>query len=316
MHVEALANGRRQVRVELTNPDLFSPMTSCETSYPTELISTILRFKGPSYLCDEIMREESPAYVQKSLKYDLLGYVKEEGFENARVLDFGCGSGASTMVLARMFPRSEIVGVELEECLLSIAQCRASYYGYKNVRLLLSPNACSLPAAIGDFDFVVLSAVYEHLLPNERNTVLSQIWSILKPHGILFLNQTPHRFFPVEAHTTGLPLINYLPDKAAHLYACHFSRRKLRNLSWNALLRAGIRGGSVHEILGILTDRAEIKEPSNFGMKDRVDLYRFESSRTQLRAPKKMYLCLAKLVRKATGIAVLPYLSLAIGKRG
>ena len=96
--------------------------------------------KGPAYLCDEILRDESPDYVQKSLKYDLLSYFDEEGFKNKRLLDFGCGSGASTMILARMFPNTEIVGIELEETLLSIAKMRANHYGYKNIELIISPN--------------------------------------------------------------------------------------------------------------------------------------------------------------------------------
>jgi hypothetical protein len=81
------------------------------------------------------------------------------------------------------------------------------------VRFLVSPDANSLPPEIGTFDFVMLSAVYEHLLPEERRRVMPWIWSKLKPGGTLFINQTPYRYFPYEHHTTGLWFINYLPDK-------------------------------------------------------------------------------------------------------
>jgi 2-polyprenyl-3-methyl-5-hydroxy-6-metoxy-1,4-benzoquinol methylase len=320
VHVEGLPTGKNRICVELTNDDLFSPTQRCETSYPIDLIDTILHLKGPAYLCDELLRDESPDYVQKSLKYDLLSYLDIEELENKRLLDFGCGSGASTIVLARMFPHTEIVGIELEEQLLSIAKLRATYYGYKNIELMISPNPCSLPSSIGCFDFVVLSAVYEHLLPNEREVVLLQIWSILKPNGILFLNQTPYRSFPVESHTTsGLPFINYLPDKLALLYAQHFSNRKLKDKSWKELLRAGIRGGSVKEILSILSNCPQgpvLLNPRKWEIKDRIDLWyvHAQSGVVRLGLAKRVFRVLAKLLQWLTGVTIVPGLSLAIRK--
>ena len=231
------ALGKNTIDVESKNKDLFLPIKTCETSYPIDLIDKILDVIGPGYLCDEILRDESPDYVQRSLKYDILSYIKEDEFKNKRLLDFGCGSGASTMILSRMFPHTEIVGIELEDRLLSIAKLRAKYYGYKNIILKNSPNSNNLPSNIGNFDYVVLSAVYEHLLQSERALLLSQIWNILKPGGILFINQTPNKYFLFETHTTsGLPFINYLPDRLALFYAQHFSKRKLKNFSWGELL--------------------------------------------------------------------------------
>jgi 2-polyprenyl-3-methyl-5-hydroxy-6-metoxy-1,4-benzoquinol methylase len=318
VYVEELPTGKNKIHVELINDDLFMPIKACETSYPIGLIDKILELKGPNYLCDEILRDESPNYVQKALKYDLLGYRDEEEFKNKRLLDFGCGSGSSTMILARMFPHTEIVGIELEEKLLSIAQLRTTHYGYKNIELMISPNPYSLPPNIGYFDYVVLSAVYEHLLPNERETVLLQIWSTLKPGGIFFLNQTPYRYFPVEAHTTsGLPFINYLPDKLALFYAQHFSKRKLKNNSWKELLRKGIRGGSVKEILSILThcpQKPILLSPSRFGMKDKIDLWYIQSDKVRFVVIKRLFLLSVKLLKWLTGVTIVPSLSLAIKK--
>jgi SAM-dependent methyltransferase len=224
------------------------------------------------------------------------------------------------MVLARMFPSTEIVGIELEGKLLSIAQLRAAHYGFTNIQLMISPNPETLPQNIGDFDYIVLNAVYEHLLPNERETVLPQLWSILKPGGILFFNQTPYRYFPVEMHTTsGLPFINYLPDKLALYYAQHFSKRKLKNSSWKELLREGIRGGSVKEILAILTCCPVIPillNPSRFGMKDRIDLWHIQCGKVRFIAIKRLLLLSFKLMKRLTGVTMVPSLSLAIKKAG
>jgi hypothetical protein len=43
---------------------------------------------------------------------------------------------------------------------------------------------------------------------------MAELWRQLRLGGILFLNQTPHRYYPLEHHTTGLPLLNYLPERA------------------------------------------------------------------------------------------------------
>lgn len=318
VHIEELSTIKNKIYVKLINDDLFMPTKTCVTSYPIGLIKKILDIKGPAYLCDEILRDESPDYVQKSLKYELLGYIDKKEFRNKKLLDFGCGSGASTMILARMFPHTEMVGVEIEEKLLSIAQLRATYYGYNNIQLMMSPNPETLPPRIGFFDYVVLSAVYEHLLPNEREILLSQIWSILKPGGILFLNQTPYRYFPIEMHTTnGLPFINYLPDKVALYYAQHFSKRLLENQSWSELLKKGIRGGSVEEIMSILSRSPEtpiLLNPSRFGINDRIGLWYIQSGKVRFVAIKRLFLLSAKLLKRLTGIIIVPSLSLAIKK--
>src|SRR5206468_13019923 len=108
---------------------LFVSIRAWETAYPLDLIEHVLQIKGPAYLCDEFMRDEGPLYVQHHLRWDILSYIEENTFAGRRVFDFGCGSGASSMVLARMLPTGEIVGVELKPELVQLARHRARFYG-------------------------------------------------------------------------------------------------------------------------------------------------------------------------------------------
>lgn len=318
--IESRTSGdRKKVIVKLLDKTLFMPTGNCETSYPVELIEKILELKGPISLCDEILRDESPDYVQRILHYDLLSYMAPEDFKGKRILDFGCGSGASTVVLGRMFPESEIVGVELRENFLSIAKLKAGHYNIADkVHFHLSPNAERLPKKLGKFDFVILSAVYEHLLPKERATVLPLIWDHLKSDGILFVNQTPYRWFPIEIHTTkGLPLINYLPDKGAHYYACHFSKRIPQDRTWEILLRRGIRGASIGEIIGTLKKcgaRPVLLEPQRMEIKDRIDLWYAKTKKSRYPVFRKAFYYLLKFYNYSVGPEILPELSLAIQK--
>ena len=294
-----------------------------ETAYPVELIEHILRAVGPAWLLDEIMRDENPSASQSFIRWNILTYSNQEDFTRCRLLDFGSGCGASTMVLARMFPQAEIVGVELVPRLLEVARKRAEFYGVTHrVKFVLSPSSDSLPASIsGDFDYIVLSGVFEHLLPEERQSVIPLLWSKLRQNGILFLFETPHRWFPIESHTTLLPFINYLPDGVAHWFARHLSSsyRVDPDITWKGLLRAGIRGGTVREIVSILSGSGvELLNPSHDGVAlDQIDLWykhtldRVNGRKSQTR---RLVMLILKGIKAVTGYALSPYLGVALKK--
>jgi 2-polyprenyl-3-methyl-5-hydroxy-6-metoxy-1,4-benzoquinol methylase len=294
-------------------PGLWIARTSWVTSYPLALIEEIYAAKG-LYVCDEIMREEDPRLVEHCVRCEVLSYVDASAFADKRVLDFGCGSGASTMVLAKLLPECEIVGIELEPKLLRVANLRAAHFGRTGVRFMLSPSGDSLPDDLGLFDFVIFSAVFEHLLPGERPLLLPKIWDHLKPGGILFLNQTPYRYSPVEMHTTRLPLINYLPDALALRAARRFSKRVKRDEAWETLLRRGIRGATVREVLGILETRGRpvLLEPARH-IGDHIDLWYWKLSR-RLRWFKRSIWASLKTIKALTGVELVPSLTLAILK--
>jgi len=310
-------NGKRAISVE-PRDGLFTPIKKWVTDYPLELIEHVLRVKGPAYLCDEIMRDEDPLYVQHTFRWDILSYAGKEDFAGRRVLDFGSGSGASSMVLARMFPEAKIVGVELVSEFVELAQHRAGFYGVEGrVSFQLSPDSNNLPPEIGDFDYIIFSAVYEHLLPSERQAILAPLWSHLKQGGVIFLDQTPYRWSPIEMHTTGLPLINYLPDRLTLYCSRRFSERVSPDASWPELLRKGIRGGTTREIMTILNRdgrKAELLNPSHLGVKDHIDLWYQLSSTRRKPLTRTIMMWGFRAFKAVTGVTMIPMLSLAIRK--
>lgn len=312
-------DGRRMIEILPSDPALFVAARSWRTSYPPALIEQILAVKGPGYLCDELRRDEDPDYVEADLRNGLLGYVAEGAFEAARLLDFGCGCGASTAILGRLFPNLETVGVELLPEQVEIARARLAHHGVANADVLASPDPSSLPPNLGTFDFVLLSAVWEHLLPAERDSLLPMLWAALKPGGILFVNQTPYRWSPWENHTTLLPGLNYLPAPLALRAAHRFSKRVEPGESWEDLLRRGIRGGSVREIAGVLRKAgaaADVLEPRRLGCRDRVDLWYQGSAAVRWPLLKRGLWAGLKGIRAVTGVAFLPILTVAVFKEG
>jgi SAM-dependent methyltransferase len=316
VRVEPLAGGRSRVIVD-PEPGTFVASRECETGYPQALIERILEVKGPAYLCDEILREEDPQYLALFLRYGLLGFLPAEEFAGARMLDFGSGSGASTVILSRMFPDAQIVGVELEPDFVDIARRRADHYGLRNFDFLQSPDPDHLPDGIGRFRYVNLGAVYEHLLPDERRKLMPQLWSVLEPGGVLFVNQLPYRFYPIDQHTTGLPLINYLPAGLARRYATSRSARVDPGASWEGLLRDGIRGGTEREVRRDLErggGSAESLRPSQLGLRSHADLWYAYSSGANPHPVKKAMRVAFRGIHAVTGTNFLPGLSLAFRK--
>ena len=181
------------------------------------------------------------------------------------------------------------------------------------MKFLESPIGTDVPDQLGTFDLIVLSAVYEHLLPNERKEILPKLWSMLNANGVLFLNQTPHRWFPLELHTTSLPLINYLPDDLTLKASRKFSPRVNEDDSWEFLLRAGIRGATVREIKNLLQG-AVVLQPTLTGLKDRVDLWFLTTNPDNLKLLKQSARLVLKSINAVTGIAIVPELTLAFRK--
>lgn len=316
LRVEELPNGRRRIEVVASDSDTFMLTDSLETSYPIELIELMLRVNGAAGVCHEIMRDEDPHCVERLLRNDLLAYFRTDEFAGKTILDFGCGAGASTLILARMFPQSKIVGVEMVGSLLEVAEKRKQFYGLANLEFVQSPSEDKLPGNVGTFDFVILSAVYEHLLAEERKKLMPQLWAAVSDGGYLFINQTPNILFPFELHTTMLPLINYMPDKIAFSFAHRFSRRVSPTDSWEYLLRQGIRGATEREIIANLSQKGyspRMLEPVHYGLKDRIDLY-YKNTGPRFQALKSAAKYCLKSFRFVTGLTIVPDLSLAFKK--
>ena len=236
-------------------------------------LDVIQAFIGMSYiwLCENLARYDDPDYIQKQLGMQIKAYVDPAEFRGKRLLDFGCGTGASTFSMAAMFPETEFVGVELSSSRIELAQRVLESRKHDNIRFLVSPDPNSLPPGIGTFDYVMLSAVYEHLLPEERKKVMPLIWSVMKFGALIFINQTPYRYFPYEHHTTGLWFVNFLPDGVTHYLARKYSKLNPevnKSPDWNVHLRGGIRGGTEGEVLSNLRlandgSRPTVVQPRN-----------------------------------------------------
>lgn len=284
--------------------------------FPPEFIQKFAEVYQNEHFIDQLEREENPEYVEIPLKNLLFSHYSPNYFKGKKLLDFGCGTGASTCILQQLLPETSITGMDFREEHLQLGTFRAQFNGLKKINFVQIQHPLT-PELKEDFDVIVLNAVVEHLLPNERKTVLQQLWKHLKPGGTIFINETPHRYFPVETHTSGfMPFINYLPDKWAFKWVK--SKKEFRHYTDEELLRAGIRGSTVEEIFNILnkTNNAKLLQPERLGIKNTVDLFFENLPKNRL---SKWAILLLKIITKGifavSGYLFTPTIAFAIRKK-
>ncbi|MEW6376022.1 MAG: class I SAM-dependent methyltransferase [Thermodesulfobacteriota bacterium] len=224
-----------------------------ETQLSFYTLKKIALRKG-RYFRDEIERSENSNYLQRKIKI----LLKEFGIvlSHKKMLDFGCGAGASSLNFLRC-GATDVVGVEVDETLLDIAKSRLNDFfqnGYQLVKIeYIDGNYC-MPFTDGEFDIVWAQAIIEHVLPDQRVFVLKELWRVLRNGGLLIIFGTPNRLWVKEFHTSNLFFVNYLPLDIAIFIARHFSRRVLIDQSKEDLLSKGFRGCTYWEISRALPD--------------------------------------------------------------
>jgi SAM-dependent methyltransferase len=203
------------------------------------------------------------------------------------VLDFGCGTGSTTVVLAEAAPSCRVTGLDIDAAGLEIARARLRHHGLLDrVELRrVDPvgRAGDLPLPDASFDFVLANGVLEHVVPfAARPQVVLEMWRLLRPGGRLFVSETPSPLWPVDRHTTGLPLIPWLPSGAAARLAIAFGKhrsgadldaRGRRGMSYWEVVRPLKRAGERFEVLNV-TETANRLLPAGPGPGARPGLKR------------------------------------------
>ena len=184
--------------------------------------------------------------------------------QGSRILEIGCGTGTSTVALAEQ--GASVIGIDINEPSLKVAQERCRLYEVDNVELILM-NATELEQnfSLSAFDFVIYFASLEHMILEERLASLTQGWRLLSPGGWLCVVDTPNRLWPYDSHTSYLPFFHWLPDDLAIRYTQFSPRPSLKEAfceagegSMSQFLRRG-RGVSYHEFDLSIGDARELR---------------------------------------------------------
>jgi len=234
-----------------------------ESCYSRNLLEAFAAQKGDRFL-DEYERFANPLYVRGRLRR-CLARIGCGPSNTCSTLDFGCGTGTVSLILAQMGFR-HVTGADINEESIALARRRAAEEGFAEDVVTfraIAPGDTSLGEAA--YDLVVLNAVLEHLTPGERTHILAALWRALRPGGHLLIHETPNRLFPIDRHTTGLPGLPWMPVALKWAYL-RLSGRLPSDAGLTELFRTGIHGSTIFEIRRALPrneveDRSAIQDP-------------------------------------------------------
>ena len=102
-----------------------------------------------------------------------------------RLLDLGCGTGSLIIFAKKRNSNVDIVGVDVDERVLEIAQRKIQKETLK-VRLVKT-GASKLPFPDSSFDVVVSTLVFHHLPTDVKKEALKEIHRVLKKNGRFLL---------------------------------------------------------------------------------------------------------------------------------
>lgn len=106
-----------------------------------------------------------------------------------RIVDLGCGFGKSTWPLKRLYPKAEVIGIDLAAPCLRLAQEKSSALG---LAVIYRQGDCSAaPVETGSADLVTSTMLLHELPRTELLQTVREAARMLKPGGIVrFLDFT------------------------------------------------------------------------------------------------------------------------------
>lgn len=107
--------------------------------------------------------------------------VKAIKGEPRRILDLGCGTGTTTLMLKRRFPEAEVTGLDLSPHMLVMADYKAQA-AHVDVSFRHG-NAMATGLSAASFDVVCATLLFHETPPAVAKTILSEAFRLMAPGG-------------------------------------------------------------------------------------------------------------------------------------
>ena len=150
---------------------------------------------------------------------DLLNQFKIKDFKNKnlKILDLACGPGLISKNLSSIFPKSEIIGIDISKYSIKLAKknCR----GIKNVKFIIG-SAQNIPFPNDYFDIIICKDSLHHFQNALKS--IKEMYRVVKKNGIIYI-QDLRRDVPFYLIKTILPPDNlvkkliYYSTRSAYL---------------------------------------------------------------------------------------------------
>ncbi len=109
------------------------------------------------------------------------GLIERVRCQPRRVLDLGCGTGSTTLLLKKAFPEAEVIGLDLSPYMLLVAADKAERAGLKLELKQGNAEQTGFPEV--SFDLVTASLLFHETPPLVSCNILQEAFRLLKPGG-------------------------------------------------------------------------------------------------------------------------------------
>ena len=249
----------------------------------------------------------------------LFRYLHARGAHELEVLEVGCSFGHMTEYLADQPEVARIHTFDTDPAFVALTRAKVQELGLGRVREVahISHDATRrLPWADGAFDIVLAVGVVEHLPARTRRAQVDEYYRVLAPGGHVAVLDTPNRWFPLETHSVGLPLVQWLPAPIAYRYARALRRRVFRDVPYAEFVADGTgwRNATLADCLPSSGWRGleDVTEAAGYGWRFFRDTARSRTRRTLL--PVFAGLAAAAPAVGLPPAVCLPYLNLLFRK--
>ncbi|HTY80368.1 MAG TPA: class I SAM-dependent methyltransferase [Candidatus Bathyarchaeia archaeon] len=287
------------------------------TTYSARVVRMLVERKGAARAPQYFTYRETRG---RRFMDPLFAYLRRRGARDLRVLEVGCSFGHITECLADEPLVREIATFDTDPAFAAMVRVKVEELGLHRVRqvdLLSNEETQRLPYPDRAFDLVLVLGVVEHLPVRGRRRIVDEYYRVLAPGGHIAILDTPNRLFPLETHSVGLPLIQWLPPRAAFAYAKLGRPGRMRGVSYAEFTADGVgwRNASLRECLPSTGTAAleDVTEEAGFGWRFFQDTAR---SRVRRRLLPVFGLACGGLRRLGLSPSLaLPYLNLLLRKR-
>jgi hypothetical protein len=191
------------------------------------------------------------------------------------VFEYGCGNAPVTCALGSR--ADQAIGVDIDGGAIEAGREAVTARGLGNVELIAVPVR-DIAARVADLaagvDVFLFYAVLEHMTISERLELLGVARGAVNAGGAIVVCELPNRLLPFDAHSSGLPFFDQLPNELALGYYERSPRKDFREAmdavrdaaperASERLARWG-RGGSYHEFELAFGDLSQHVMASNY----------------------------------------------------
>jgi ubiquinone/menaquinone biosynthesis C-methylase UbiE len=170
------------------------------------------RYSQPNFLYPEYYQQDfhgiSQGYLNPSaaVSYDPITkhvllpnetWVRQELIETIQVkprkiIDLGCGTGTSTIMLQQAFPSAQVTGIDLSPYMLFMGDYKASQRGLKSINWL-HRKAEATGLASDSYDLITINLLFHETPIAIAKAILQETWRLLRPGGqVVILDGNQH----------------------------------------------------------------------------------------------------------------------------